>query len=148
MSVEELQRASSPARAASRAGSAGPVARLDLALNQDLAALRQIRDEAAAFVRRHLRGVRADTVADVRLVLHEMASNAIRHACPPFALMLLLRGDRILLEVSDSSTNFARHRDRYWAGGGGLVLIDAIAERWGQRPRAGGKTVWAEVALR
>ncbi|MFD5968242.1 hypothetical protein ACFW5W_08940 [Streptomyces sp. NPDC058783] len=33
-------------------------------------------------------------------------------------------------------------------GGRGLLLVAALAERWGRHPRAGGpgKTVWAEYA--
>ncbi|MGV9296192.1 MULTISPECIES: ATP-binding protein [Amycolatopsis] len=137
MSVDEAQHSRSPAGAAL----------LRLALEQDFAMLRRIRDRAAAFVRRHLPHAGADAVADVRLVLDEIASNALRHARPPCELTLSLRGDRILIEVSDSLTDLARHRDGYEGGGRGLALIDAVADRWGQTPLPWGKTVWAELAL-
>ncbi|ATY12501.1 hypothetical protein CU254_20125 [Amycolatopsis sp. AA4] len=144
MSVDEFRRSRSPERA-------GPPEetspRLDLALAQDSAMLRRIRDQAAAFLCGHRPQVDADTVADVRLVLDEMVCNAMRHARPPSALALTLRGDRLLIEVSDSLPDLARYREGYAGGGRGLALINAIAVRWGQTPREGGKTVWAELAV-
>ncbi|WP_116203562.1 ATP-binding protein [Amycolatopsis circi] len=137
MSVDEVQHSRLPARAA----------RLRLALDQDFAILRRIRERAAAFVRRYLPYAGADALDDVRLVLDEMACNAMRHARPPCELTLSLRGDRILLEVSDSLPDLARCREGYAGGGRGLALIDAIADRWGQTPLPGGKTVWAELSL-
>lgn len=144
MSVEEFQ----PSRLPTGAGPPeGEDARLVLTLDQDFTTLRRVRDEAAAFVRRHRPRTAADAVADVRLVLDEMVCNAMRHARPPCELVLSLRGDRLLIEVSDSSPVPARYREGYEGGGRGLALIDAIAARWGQTPRDGGKTVWAELAL-
>ncbi|MBB1151861.1 ATP-binding protein [Amycolatopsis sp. DR6-1] len=118
-----------------------------MALEEDFTTLRRVRGRAVAFVRRHRPHTGADAVADLRLVLDEMVCNAMRHARPPSELTLSLRGDRILIEVSDSLPDLARSRGGYAGGGRGLVLIDAIAERWGQSPRPGGKTVWAELAL-
>ncbi|MGW4397433.1 ATP-binding protein [Amycolatopsis nivea] len=137
MSVDELRHSRLPAKGA----------RLRLALDQDFTTLRRIRERTVAFVRRHLPHAEADAVADVRLVLDEMACNAMRHARPPCELILSLRGDRILLEVTDSLPELARRREGYVGGGRGLALIDAIAVRWGQTPRGSGKTVWAELAL-
>ncbi|WP_409180204.1 ATP-binding protein [Amycolatopsis sp. VS8301801F10] len=145
MSVEEFQHSRLPA-GAEPPEDAG-AARLQLALEQDFTTLRVIRGEAEAFVRRHRPSTDPDTLADVRLVLDEIACNAMRHARPPCELTLSLRGDRILIEVSDSLPDFARGREGYAGGGRGLALIDAIAESWGQTPRPGGKTVWAELDL-
>ncbi|WP_037368280.1 ATP-binding protein [Amycolatopsis orientalis] len=144
MSVDEFQRSRLPARDASPDG-AGP--RLDVVLEQNPTTLRRIRDQATAFVSGHRPHADPDAVADVRLVLDEMASNAMRHARPPYGLALSLRGDRLLIEVSDSLPEPARYREGYEGGGRGLALIDAIAARWGQTPREDGKTVWAELAL-
>ncbi|MYW89764.1 ATP-binding protein [Amycolatopsis rubida] len=144
MSVEELRSSRLPARAVSPGGA---VPRLDLAVAQDSTTLRRIRDQAAAFVRGHRPRTGADAVADVRLALDEMVCNAMRHARPPCTLALSLRGDRLLIEVSDSLPAFARYREGYEGGGRGMALINAIAVRWGQSSRAGGKTVWAELAL-
>ncbi|PKV97526.1 histidine kinase-like protein [Amycolatopsis echigonensis] len=144
MSVDEFRHSRLPVRAASPEGGA---ARLDLVLGRDFPALRQVRDEAVAFVRRHRPHAAPDAVADASLVLDEMASNAMRHARPPCDLALSLRGDRLLIEVSDSLPVLARCREGYEGGGRGLALIDALAARWGQTPGAGGKTVWAELPL-
>ncbi|MFE1365183.1 ATP-binding protein [Streptomyces anulatus] len=32
--------------------------------------------------------------------------------------------------------------------GRGLLIVDALAERWGVRPRYPGKTVWAHLPIR
>ncbi|MGW7536762.1 ATP-binding protein [Amycolatopsis sp. NPDC054798] len=150
MTVDEFQHSRLPAGAASpgEAGTAATAgARLSLKLDQDFTTLRRIRDQAVAFVRRHRPRAGPDAVADVRLVLDEMACNAMRHARPPCELALSLRGDRILIEVSDSLSDLARPRESYAGGGRGLALVDAVVDRWGQISRSGGKTVWAELAL-
>ncbi|WP_037805754.1 ATP-binding protein [Amycolatopsis sp. La24] len=144
MSVDEFQPSRLPARGASREGA---IPRLNLMLTRDSTTLRGIRDQAAAFVYGRRPHTDADAVADVRLVLDEMACNAMRHARPPCTLALSLLGDRLLIEVSDSLPALARYREGYKGGGRGLALINAIAVRWGQTPREGGKTVWAELAL-
>ncbi|WP_395293680.1 ATP-binding protein [Kitasatospora hibisci] len=95
-----------------------------------------------------------------RLVVAELAANAITHGRAPgrmFELGLALTptaaGDALLrIEVSDC------RGDRYPAppaitsansqSGRGLMLIDALTDRWGAVPRPpGGKTVWAEIDL-
>jgi len=124
-----------------------PATRLVIALSRDFATLRHIRDRAVEFVRRHRPGADADAVADLRIVLDELAGNAMRHARPPCELTVSLRDGRVLVEVADSSADLARPRDVYGGGGRGLALIGAIARRWGQIPRAGGKVVWAELDL-
>ncbi|MFD5747910.1 ATP-binding protein [Streptomyces sp. NPDC127033] len=32
-------------------------------------------------------------------------------------------------------------------GGRGLVIVDALCEKWGVRPRDPGKTVWAQLPI-
>lgn len=115
MSVDEFQRSRLPA-GAKPVRQAG--ARLRMALEEDFTTLRRVRGRAVAFVRRHRPHTGADAVADLRLVLDEMVCNAMRHARPPSELTLSLRGDRILIEVSDSLPDLARSRGGY-AGGGG-----------------------------
>jgi hypothetical protein len=52
-------------------------------------------------------------------------------------------------EVSDASLTVPHHRraDRYDEGGRGLMLVAQLAERWGTRHTATGKTVWAQQPL-
>ncbi|MEE1940804.1 SpoIIE family protein phosphatase [Streptomyces sp. TRM 70361] len=85
---------------------------------------------------------------DMMLIADELVANAVRHARTPLRMELRRAEDRIVLEVTDSSSEEPRlvtsapgefgHR--------GIFLVDAIAARWGTRRVAGGKVVWAEVA--
>ncbi len=82
------------------------------------------------------------------LVVTELIANAIRHASGPIRLRLIL--DRtLIIEVSDTSST-APHLRRATAfdeGGRGLMLVAQLAERWGARHSADGKTIWAELQL-
>jgi serine phosphatase RsbU (regulator of sigma subunit) len=86
---------------------------------------------------------------DMMLIADEMVANAVRHARTPLRVELRRTGERVVLEVTDSSREEPRlivsqpgdfgHR--------GIFLIDAIATRWGTRWIDGGKVVWAEVKI-
>ncbi|GAA3991956.1 ATP-binding protein [Streptomyces plumbiresistens] len=99
----------------------------------------------------------SDTVA---LVVAELASNAVLHAHVPgrdFALRLEHRTDALRIEVADTrgdrrpvaasptTTDMTADHDH----GRGLVIVDALASRWGVTDRPGpGKIVWVEIDLR
>ncbi|MFJ2301916.1 ATP-binding protein [Streptomyces sp. NPDC087787] len=96
----------------------------------------------------------------VTLVVAELAANAVLHGrVPGRDFELRLRYDRtaglVRVEVSDthpghpeipgSATKPSEGTD----GGRGLLLVEAVADRWGVDGRTGpGKTVWAECAVR
>ncbi len=83
-----------------------------------------------------------DTVA---LVAAELASNAVRHGRVPGRdfRVRLTEDERGVLRVAVSD----QRGDRLPRGGGyGLLLVGALAARWGVESAAPGKTVWAEVA--
>ncbi|MGW1975341.1 ATP-binding protein [Streptomyces sp. NPDC001889] len=92
----------------------------------------------------------------VTLVVAELASNAVLHGHVPgrdFALHLSCDDGRgvVRVEVSDAHpAQPARVTPRSDdAHGRGMVLVDALATRWGVADRVGpGKTVWAECAHR
>ncbi|WP_326584597.1 SpoIIE family protein phosphatase [Streptomyces sp. NBC_00481] len=90
----------------------------------------------------------SDVAFITELVVSELVTNAIRYAEPPIQLRLI--HDRSLIcEVSDAS-NTAPHMRRartYDEGGRGLLLVAQLTERWGTRPTAGGKTIWAEQSI-
>lgn len=98
----------------------------------------------------------SDTIA---LVVAELASNTVLHGRVPgrdFELRLKYdRGaDVVRVEVSDTHPGrpevpTATAEDPADADGGrGLLLVEAVAARWGVEERTGpGKTVWAECAL-
>jgi anti-sigma regulatory factor (Ser/Thr protein kinase) len=90
------------------------------------------------------------------LVVAELAANAVLHGRVPgrdFLLRLVLDEERGVVRVEVSDTHPARparltpYTDE--TTGRGLVLVDALAARWGVLDRLGpGKTVWAECAGR
>ncbi|MFI1657775.1 ATP-binding protein [Streptomyces sp. NPDC020472] len=97
----------------------------------------------------------------VVLVAAELAANAVRHGhVPGRDFQLLLRvadGPRptARIEVSDTRAERVPPRPGHLPepelreGGRGLLLVEALADRWGWCPRlrAPGKTVWADVFL-
>ncbi|MCX4981361.1 ATP-binding protein [Streptomyces sp. NBC_00572] len=96
----------------------------------------------------------------VVLVASELATNAVRHGHVPgrdFRLSLRVTGGLARVEVSDTRAERVPPRPgklpdpgpELTDGGRGLLLVDALADRWGWCPRPGapGKTVWAECAL-
>lgn len=90
---------------------------------------------------------------DVLLVVTELVHNVTRHTADGGELVLTLRADCVLVEVNDSSAELPKLRQRATRiGGRGLLLVAAVAKRWGARSRAwagnAGKVVWAEVGLR
>ncbi len=92
----------------------------------------------------------------VALVVAELASNAVLHARVPgrdFALRLEHRTDALRIEVADTGGDRPvaappMTPDAAADHGRGLVIVDALASRWGVSDRPGpGKVVWAEIDL-
>lgn len=99
-------------------------------------------------------GVSTGTAADTELILSELVTNALKARAPRdrrIAVRVARQDDGgVRVEVSD--TNAAEPQRRHPApgedeGGYGLLLVDALAHRWGTERRACGigKTVWAQV---
>ncbi|TFE42627.1 ATP-binding protein [Streptomyces sp. ICN441] len=98
----------------------------------------------------------SDAHDTVTLVAAELCANAVRHGhVPGRDFHVLLTADpatgTVRIEVSDTLTERQPRLPAATApdgeGGRGLLLIEALADRWGWSPRAGGgpgKTVWAE----
>lgn len=88
-----------------------------------------------------------DLVDHGAIVVSELATNAVVHADSDFTVGLSRRDGNIRVEVTDSSFDAPQLRepDRSATSGRGLVLVDAIASRWGHALVAGGKVVWAEI---
>ncbi|MFH8489037.1 ATP-binding SpoIIE family protein phosphatase [Streptomyces longisporoflavus] len=83
--------------------------------------------------------------ADTALLLtSELLTNAFRHARGPFHLRVWHSVRELGVEITDRST--PRPRARLAASteedGRGLCLVEALADAWGTRPSATGKTVW------
>ncbi|MFG2940617.1 ATP-binding protein [Streptomyces sp. NPDC048282] len=100
------------------------------------------------------RGVSRDVLDAAELVLSELVTNALRvpvssdrqvgvriARSPTVGLLRLEAGD------ARSGTPEVRAPGDEETGGRGLLLVEAMAHRWGVEERAGGigKTVWAEL---
>lgn len=89
-----------------------------------------------------------DEVADAKLVVSELVTNAYEHGQHPLHLRLRRSHDLIRIEVTDlspqvpvvggSSVRVTRGR--------GMVLVDRLCRQWGAVRHAVGKTVWAVLA--
>ncbi|MFE4676285.1 SpoIIE family protein phosphatase [Streptomyces sp. NPDC056723] len=82
------------------------------------------------------------------LIVSELVTNAIRHASGPISLRLI-REHTLICEVSDTSSTSPHMRRASFTeeGGRGLFLVAGVAQRWGTRYTADGKTIWAEQPL-
>jgi anti-sigma regulatory factor (Ser/Thr protein kinase) len=86
----------------------------------------------------------------IALVVSELATNAVTHAGSPFSV--LARSDQQVIRISVRDTSAAMPELRQVGPGEGpglgLQMVDAIASTWGVEVTAGGKSVWAQLALR
>ncbi|MCX4577288.1 ATP-binding protein [Streptomyces sp. NBC_01571] len=89
-------------------------------------------------------------------IVAELAANAVTHGRVPgrdFRLTLHVVGETLRIEVSDTRGDRLPRVGRAdpdpdAVSGRGLVLVDALADRWGTAPGPPPrKTVWAEVGL-
>lgn len=84
---------------------------------------------------------------DVRLVVSELATNAVLHAGTAFRLHVGVGDEVVRLEVIDDepAPPAVRMPALEAASGRGLHLIDALCSGWGVVPTGQGKVVWAEL---
>lgn len=88
-----------------------------------------------------------DRADDLELVVTELATNAIKHAGSAFNVQLSCSPDAVRVAVTDSSPDppVPRAGSVLSTSGRGLLLVSAIADRWGSEPAGAGKAVWAEL---
>lgn len=101
--------------------------------------------EARAQVRKALNDWALDDelAHDIATVATELVTNAVCHcrvALAQVEVTLSIRGCGLLLEVSDPDRE---RTPTQGAGGGGLLLVAGLAERWGHELRPFTKCVWA-----
>ncbi|WP_435972648.1 ATP-binding SpoIIE family protein phosphatase [Streptomyces sp. Qhu_M48] len=104
---------------------------------------------ARGLVRDQLAAWRLTELVDVcELVVSELVGNALRYGNGPGELRLL-RGERLVVEVSDTGPDLPQiqHAELSDEGGRGLQLINMLCRRWGSCRTATGKVVWAEQNL-
>ncbi|MFF3621347.1 ATP-binding protein [Streptomyces sp. NPDC002467] len=88
---------------------------------------------------------------DVLLCVSELATNALLHGVPSgrgYRLRMRRFEGAVRVEVHDSGGGRPRIEDRDTGaeGGRGLLLVAAVADRWGVGVRVPGKVVWCEFA--
>ncbi len=102
---------------------------------------------ARKLVRRELAALGA--VAEVaELLVSELASNVVRHAGTQFTVEVAADADPVRIAVSDGlavDLRVTAAADDATAGRG-LMILDALARRWGVERHGGGKCVWFELA--
>ncbi|MEU5165602.1 SpoIIE family protein phosphatase [Streptomyces mutomycini] len=107
--------------------------------------------EARSIVRQALRDWGLAVLADdAELVTGELLVNVLLHTEGGAVLTLEVLPEpvrRIRLSVQDRSSVWPRRREpgETSTSGRGLLLLDAVAERWGVEPRGEGKAVWCEI---
>ena len=128
-----------------------------------MAALPTVPSVARAFVPTTLPVWHLESLTEgAELLASELTSNAVAASTessgrpvyvngrmPCVRVCLLSDGTRVVLEVWDQAPGIPAVREvaEYEESGRGLVLVDAIADRWGWCPATGpGKVVWAEMS--
>ncbi|WP_369244527.1 SpoIIE family protein phosphatase [Streptomyces sp. R41] len=110
--------------------------------------------EAVAVARRRTRAQLAawdvddETAFNTELIVSELVTNAVKYGTPPLELRLI--HDRTLTcEVRDagSAAPHLRHAGTVDEGGRGLFIAAELAQAWGTRYTAPGKTIWTEQPL-
>ncbi|MET9611743.1 ATP-binding protein [Kitasatospora indigofera] len=100
-------------------------------------------------------GIDGEALADLLTVGYELVVNAVKHT-PPGWLQAVLHlspdGDRVIVEVHDLSRRLPHVASDALANevqesGRGLLMVGGLSVRWGVAATAGGKRVWAELAL-
>lgn len=86
-----------------------------------------------------------------QLVASELVSNAVRHAAPPVGLLVRRMDTGLLIGVHDRSGDApvpsdVDPSDVDSQGGRGLVIVPAMARRWGTLLGTDEKIVWADIA--
>ncbi|WLW55468.1 ATP-binding protein [Streptomyces sp. YU58] len=87
----------------------------------------------------------------VELGVTELVANVVRHVPDRRCALVVLRlGTGVRVEVADGSPEPSYPSGEFvpdGEGGRGLLLLEAVVDKWGVGPRpGGGKTVWFECA--
>ncbi len=84
-------------------------------------------------------------------LVSELVTNSVEHAeCVSVTVLLIYAAGMLRLEVRDQDAAHVpvlKHPEPGDAGGRGLVIVQALSDRWGVRVTDSGKAVWCEFAL-
>lgn len=116
----------------------------------ELASERATPAAARSFVARMLRLWECtDTEELAALLTSELVTNAVVHAATKIVLRMQLDDLDLRIEVEDGVAQLpsALALTPDSEHGRGLLLIEALSQRWGATPTAGGKVVWFELSM-
>ena len=88
-------------------------------------------------------------VADVCLVVSELATNAVMHAHPPFILTVSWANGSVIVALQDATSSLPVIAAPAVTdtGGRGLLLVEGLSRDWGTEADGHGrKTVWASFS--
>ncbi len=108
----------------------------------------RVRAEAAAW------GLPPETLDDLESITGELVANALEHSdSRTITVACTLTADTLTISVTDEGDGCAptvpvpvAQQEPQQENGRGLLITDALADRWGTRRSGGGLEVWAEVA--
>ena len=89
---------------------------------------------------------------DAKLLVTEIVSNAVRHGAPFVTMQIRNDPFGVAVLISDEGPDLPqlpeRRPDLEATSGRGMLIVDAVASRWGVTPKPAndGKTVWFELA--
>ncbi|MFJ8627503.1 ATP-binding protein [Kitasatospora sp. NPDC093550] len=97
-------------------------------------------------------GLPEPVLGSLEILASEIISNATMHAGGRILVGIHLSpgGDAVAIEVRDPSQNIPHGHtgDVLAESGRGLLLVQALADRWGIARVPGGKRVWAQLEVR
>lgn len=108
--------------------------------------------EARRFARKSLDAVENELLDSILVCVSELATNAVLYGVPPGGQFRLKVGNdeqRVRVECHDAKRQRPRRREptNDDTHGRGLLLVEALASRWGVGTRPFGKFVWFELDL-
>jgi anti-sigma regulatory factor (Ser/Thr protein kinase) len=104
---------------------------------------------ARRFAQARFERVTPRCLADLLLVVSELATNAVMHARTPFSVGLNLGGGMARVEVVDGAPELPSERSLALStsNGRGLLIVATLADEWGVDWHPDTKTVWAELSV-
>ena len=94
-------------------------------------------------------GTRPEVAEGALLMVSELVTNAVLHTHGLLRLEITVQDGDLYVGVVDDAPEAPAPRDPSLeaTGGRGLLIVDALAQKWGFTRGAGSKTVWFRVAL-
>ncbi len=92
--------------------------------------------------------VERQMLTDAKLLASELVTNALRYGQQPMRMVARRADGGLRVEIYDSRTGEAprvSQADPEAVSGRGMVIVDALASRWGWSEFGGSKQVWFEL---